>query len=365
MKHLLQGMKILTYLFVIATGSFVNISLQAAERVEFYNGVRGLGMGGASIGVVNDETALLLNPAGMGKLRNAFVTLIDPEIHVNSDSSNALISGGGSLESMNTAQGIVDELGTNANQSSHFGYQLFPSLVLKNFGIGVLYKSFYDGLTSADGTSIDLNYRNDFAAVLGYNISLFDGRLKFGFSGRYITREESFLDNVTTGTSGNDFDSAKKTGTGLGLDAGLILTAPWATLPSLAFVVRDFGNTTYKLGSETDTPEATKQTIDAALSFFPIHDNYLRSSITFELKDALNTATEDDITRRSHFGWELNMGDLLFLRAGWHQKSWTAGFEFAMEMAQFQMATYAKEVGDDGGTSVQDRRYVTKFVFRF
>lgn len=365
MEHLLQGMKILTYLFVMATGSFVNVSVQAAERVEFYNGVRGLGMGGASIGVVNDETALLLNPAGMGKLRNAFVTLIDPEIHLNSNSSNALITGAGSLSSMNTAQGIVDELGTSPNQSSHFGYQVFPSLVLKNFGIGLLYKSFYDGLTSTDGTTIDLNYRHDFAAVLGYNITLFDGRIKFGFSGRYITRSESFLDDVTTGSSGNDFSSAENTGTGLGLDAGLILTAPWATLPSLAIVVRDFGNTTYKLGNEASTPAATQQSIDAALSFFPIHDNYVRSSITFELKDALNVSEENDITRRSHIGWELNMGDLLFLRAGWHQKTWTAGFEFAMEMAQFQMATYAEEVGEDGATSVQDRRYVTKFVFRF
>ena len=74
MKYLIFSSKFLSYFFVIFMGSFANLSLHAMERREFYNGVRGLGMGGASVGVVNDETALLLNPAGMGKLRNAFVT---------------------------------------------------------------------------------------------------------------------------------------------------------------------------------------------------------------------------------------------------------------------------------------------------
>src|SRR5688572_13421343 len=54
----------------------------AAERYEFYNGVRGLGMGGAQVAVVNDETALLVNPAGLGKLRDYFITIADPELDI-------------------------------------------------------------------------------------------------------------------------------------------------------------------------------------------------------------------------------------------------------------------------------------------
>ena len=50
----------------------------AQEIRENYNGVRSLGMGGASIAVVNDETALLLNPAALGKLS-------DPEIETLTD----------------------------------------------------------------------------------------------------------------------------------------------------------------------------------------------------------------------------------------------------------------------------------------
>lgn len=347
-------------------GSFANLSLHAGERYEFYNGVRGLGMGGASIGVVNDETALLINPAGMGKLRNAFGTILDPEVHVNGDSSQNLLTGGGSLGSINTAQGMVDAMGTKADRHSHFGYQLFPSLVLPNFGLGVLYKSFYDGQNSTDGTTVDLYQRTDFAVVLGYNITIFDGRIKFGFSGRYTNRTESFLDDASTGASNLDFGTAEVDGAGLGIDAGIILSAPWSLLPSLAVVVRDFGSTSYNLsgGSATD-PITTKQTMDAAFSLFPIHGNHVRSTLTFEIKDIGNVESETEANRRYHAGWELNMGDLLFTRLGWNQNSWTAGLEFAMERAQFQLATYAEDVNDDGSPRVEDRRYVAKFVFRF
>ena len=44
----------------------------ARERRSFYEGVRGRGMGGAQIATVNDETALLVNPAGLGKLRDFY-----------------------------------------------------------------------------------------------------------------------------------------------------------------------------------------------------------------------------------------------------------------------------------------------------
>lgn len=365
MRRFLFALRFFVYSLVVASGSFVEIRVEAGERLEFYNGVRGLGMGGASIGVVNDETSLLLNPAGMGKLRDAFVTLLDVEIHTNSASSNGILTGSARMANFNSAQGMSDFLGTGANAATHYGLQAFPSFVLKNFGLGLLYNEFYNGLVDATGSNLDLQMRQDTAVVLGYNLSFFDGRIKFGFSGRYITRTESQFDNIATAGSGLDFNSNRRRGTGMALDAGLILTAPWAMLPSLSVVVRDFGNTSYEIGSTVTAPETSQQTIDAAFSLFPIHSNYVRSSFTYELRDLTNQRNENDIARRTHIGYELNLGDLLFVRAGWHQKSWTAGLEFAMEMAQLQLATYEEELGADGGTRVADRRYITKFVFRF
>ena len=47
----------------------VEIHLKAQERMEYYKGVRALGMGGVTVPTVNDETALIQNPAALGKVK--------------------------------------------------------------------------------------------------------------------------------------------------------------------------------------------------------------------------------------------------------------------------------------------------------
>jgi hypothetical protein len=63
----IRGMKWRLALVILTLAS---VHAVAAERYEFYNGIRGLGMGGAQVAVVNDETSLMINPAGLGKLRD-------------------------------------------------------------------------------------------------------------------------------------------------------------------------------------------------------------------------------------------------------------------------------------------------------
>ena len=68
------------FLLTLLLITSINIEVFSAEKHEYYNGLRGLAMGGAAIAVVNDETALLVNPAALGKLRDQFITIIDPEV---------------------------------------------------------------------------------------------------------------------------------------------------------------------------------------------------------------------------------------------------------------------------------------------
>src|SRR5262245_48475072 len=62
----------------------------ASEKFEFYTGARMLGMGGAAVAAVNDETAIFTNPAALGKLRDVFITVVDPEIHYGADTTSFL-----------------------------------------------------------------------------------------------------------------------------------------------------------------------------------------------------------------------------------------------------------------------------------
>ncbi|MCB0384242.1 MAG: hypothetical protein KDD43_02520, partial [Bdellovibrionales bacterium] len=56
----------LTVIGVILLYIFSTYAANAGQNFEFYRGIRQMSMGGAAIAVVNDETALLSNPAGLG-----------------------------------------------------------------------------------------------------------------------------------------------------------------------------------------------------------------------------------------------------------------------------------------------------------
>lgn len=362
-----NNMKLQLAIFFISIISFSASTVYAGERYEFYNGVRQTAMGGAGIGVANDETALLLNPAALGKLRNAYFTLVDPEVSVSGPFSQLILDGANPLD-LFSLQGVVNSLNGEVDTPLHTQLQLFPSIVLQNFGIGILKKYSFNAISNSAGSSADITYFDDTAVVVGFNLRFFDGRIKFGFNGRYINRvyvNESILTNVASA----DASTYAKEGAGIASDVGLILTAPWATLPSISVVARDVGNTHYNINegftyNTTERPPNTVQTIDAAFSFFPIHGNNVRSSFSFEARDLTNVAEEKSASRRYHAGAELNIYDHLFLRAGYNQFYWTAGFEVAMEKLQIQLSSYAEDVGPDEAP-IEDRRYVFKFVLRF
>src|SRR5690606_14155026 len=115
----------------------------------------------------------------------------------------------------------------------------------------------------------------------GFNFRIFNGRIKLGVNARGINRVESRRTDIPVNSTGLDFESIVGTetvareGFGIASDVGLILTAPWTFLPTLALVYRDVGNTSYNLNTgmfyaTTERPETTPATLDAAVALFPI-----------------------------------------------------------------------------------------------
>lgn len=353
--------KILSVLIIFwSTFTFAN------ERVEFYQGVRQLGMGGAGIGVVNDETSLLINPAGLGKLRDYIVTVVDPEVTYGADNGRVLPKG--KTLAFTSPQDLLDSLNKAKDRNFYGKLQLFPSVIFPNVGVGALAK--YEISARVDSATNKLNYfyRNDLAGVVGLNMTLFSGIIKIGGSGRWVNRVEAneSIDSTSTNLS---LKALAKQGLGVAGDAGIIISAPVTLLPSLSLVARDIGTTSYNLGGGIfggypSGLAATKQTYDAALSFFPLFTSRVRGSFTAEYRDVLNTLKEKDVMRRVHVGFEVNVGDSYFVRAGMNQKYWTMGLELATRFYQFQFATYGEDIGNDQA-SIEDRRYIGKFVFRF
>lgn len=339
----------------------------AAERYEFFTGVRQNGMGGASVAVANDETAVLANPATLGKIRSYIVTLVDPEVTFGQD--DVAVMGARSYTDMLQPTTLLEATKEQPNKHWHAKGQLFPSVVITDFGFGFFGKQEYNAETDTVTDKFNFDYTYDLGMVMGYGIRLFDGRIKIGASGRYINRVEAHESLPATTTTAIDMGSIVKEGGGIAGDVGVVLTAPWVLLPSIAGVWRDAGNTTFGLNDgliykNGRKPDVVPQTVDVAFALFPIHKNYIRSTITAEYRDILTYSLETDHMRRFHAGLEVNFSDMIFLRGGINQRYWTAGFEMAFRFFQLQAASYGEEIGTATATK-EDRRYTGKLSIRF
>ncbi|MFV8257656.1 hypothetical protein ACNQKP_07615 [Bdellovibrio bacteriovorus] len=340
--------------------------VNARARQNFYSGVRCLGMGGACLAVTNDETALLVNPAALGKLRDFYGTIFDPEIEFGSEAQGFYADS--SFSNPYSLEDVLGALEKNRNMPYHAKLQVFPSFVGRNFGVGIYGNYTLDAMMSDDGTTVDAYYRNDLAFVLGFNFRFFDGRVKLGFNTKLISRVE-VDDPALPATGPMDYDSIASEGVGLSTDVGLILAAPWKMIPTISAVVRDVGGTSFDQAhgvrlDTTNRPNLVKQDIDVAAAIFPIHSNYVRSAWTVEYRGLLTSGDEEDKAKLIHGGLELNFGDVVFARAGYNQRYWTAGMELASERFQWQFATYGEEVGTSDAPK-EDRRYTVKFAYRF
>lgn len=342
------------------------------EKFEFYQGVRGLGMGGVSIAVVNDETAVLVNPAGLGKLRNYFLTVADPELTLGSETESIVGTG---ITKFMDPQDTLDVLNDNLGKHLHQKVQVFPSVVFPNFGLGVFAKYETNGEVDAAGTDYTLDYTNDWAAVVGYNFRFFDGMFKLGFNIRAVNRTEIHT-TVPSSSTGLTVKNMSQEGFGIASDVGTIITMPWRYLPTLSVVYRDVGGTRYNVQdglfhSTAERPEVTDPTLDVAIALFPILGRGARMAFSVEYRDALGVSKEEEETglevdsmKRVHTGFEINLRDAFFIRAGMNQRYWTAGIEIAMFNYQLQVATYGEEIGT-AAVNKEDRRYIGKFAYRF
>ncbi len=342
------------------------ISNPVIADFEFYRGVRQMGMGGASIAVVNDETSVLSNPNGLGRLRDSFYTLIDPELSTGLDDHETLL-GTAALDSV-IPEDVYNQLGDNLENPYYFKGQVFPSIVVPNFGIGVLGRYEVLAQRNSDGT-MDYQYQNDYSLNLATNLSFWGGRVKLGFAGRLINRVEYF-GSKDPAVESLALSSFANEGLAIASDVGLTLAAPWQYLPTLTVLVRDVGGTSFSFGdgffgnASNGRPNFQQQSIDVAVALFPIYSNQSRGVFTVEYTGVDSTDEVEDPMDRLHVGTEINMWDAYFFRLGYHANDWTAGFEYATGLLQWQMATYSEMVRI-GNYSERDRRGVLKLGIRF
>lgn len=336
------------------------------EWFESYNNTRTLGMGGASIAITSDETSLYRNPANLGSIRDVYGTIIDPEVEASASFLTPILSKV-SGKAFDISE-IMTTLSTNPNTYYHAKSQFTPSLTMRNFGFGLIYRNEVSAEMDSTSSNLDIKSQSDVGAIIGGNLRLFDGRIKIGASAKLINRIE-VVNSALPVAGPTDLGTVGSEGTAIAYDGGLLIQLPWALIPTLGVVARDIGNTQFdkKDGlrlTASSRPAMVSQSVDVAMSLFPIHGNQVRSVWTLEYSDVSNSRNDTDNAKRIHFGTEINVRDLFFLRAGYNQRYWTAGFEIASERLQWQVSSYGEEVGTLDAPK-EDRRYSTKISLRF
>jgi len=350
-------------LFLVLGFSFKEAQAQA--WLDGYTNVRSLGMGGAEIGLTSDETSLYRNPANLGSIRGTFGTVLDPELAGSSNFLNLITSSNTAKSTDIEALGPI--MAANPNTTYHSRLQLTPSLIVRNFGFGLIYRNELNAISDSTGATMNTQYQSDMGGIIGLNQSFFGGVLKVGASAKGINRIEVI--NTSLATSGTlSLQSIGSEGTGVVFDAGVMIQMPVKWIPTISVVGHDLGDTEFyrKSGVRLSTasqPTIVKQSIDAAVSIFPIHSSQVRSIWTVEYKDITNSKVETDYSRRLHVGTELNVYDIVFLRLGMNQNYLTYGLELASEKMSWQFASYGEEVGTST-TKQEDRRYVFKVSLR-
>ena len=339
---------------------------QASERPSFYRGVRELGMGGAAVATVNDETALLENPAALAKLRDNFVTPVDPEAEIGASTYGAA---GNDTARLNDPQRALNDALKKPDRNLHERVQVSPSVVVPGFGLGVFGKYEVNARLNQATNLFEYHSTNDYAASLGAATRLVGGLVKVGANARLVNRAEVARDDLDPTQNNLSLNELQRRGLGLASDVGLHATLPVAWLPSIAAVYRDIGQTAFTreggIFKRTETaPAAVRQSVDVGLAIAPIWSAHVRTTWSLEYDGVDSAGAERDQMSRVHLGAELNFGDALFLRAGMNQRYWTAGLEMAVGLYQFQVASYGEEIGTLDMPR-EDRRYAFKFALRF
>lgn len=332
---------------------------------DFYQGVRQMGMGGAAIAVVNDETSLLLNPNGLARLREPYITLIDIEATSRLNHTNEIGSlGFGAID----PEEIYNELSDTLDKDYFFRAQTFPSFANRGYGFGVLGRYEVRARRSSVDQSLNLNYTSDWVGVAGYNHSFWGGIVKIGATGKLIDRVE--FNGVVPSAQSKNPDNLTSEGMGLGVDVGVTLSSPTDLLPTVSLVARDIGDTSFTMSDglrdqpNSPVPGKIPFSLDAAVAIFPIMSRDMRGTFTVEMDDLLKNGPFEDAVRRLHAGMEVNYMDAWFFRAGYNRGYITGGFEWATQFTQLQLAYYGEEIGTDVNP-VKEERVTVKLIFRF
>lgn len=369
---MMNNLKLTTLLLLIffAFNAKAILPFEDATYPELITSARALGMGNAYISKVDDSTAAFYNPAGLGTVRGTHFHLTNIHIEANKGLNDLISSTGafntpGNLLTSFSAEGIDSLLANQDKILVHSRINLFPSLTFRYFSLGYLYSSRARARLTCATCNREFAERTDSGPVAALNVSFFGGILKFGASAAVLKREE-FQKDFATGNPYFVGTNEVQTGTQVLLTTGMRLTLPVSYLLTFSAVLRNSANSTWYDTGLGGAPAEIPQTIDGSISITPQIGRNTRVHLEAVLRDMTNGYDTVDAARKFGAGMEFDFVRKYFIRFGYGDGWGSFGLGVRNSSSVFDLATYAHEVGANGGfREEEDRRFVFSWAMGF
>lgn len=333
-----------------------------SELFETYNAPQALAMGNAFTADAAGVNALFYNPAGLAKaeIKGWQIT----PLAVDTVLSSGFISTAMGAKTL-WAERLFQHLPSGTY--NYFRGTATPSFTKRGFGIALL--GSYEYASLSDGTNVDINYHKDFGVVVGGATNFFANMVKVGFNLKAINRSEMVGSFALSSIPATDPTTGlMKEGIGFGGDLGVLLTLPTSYLPTLGFAWKDallgtsFIPSNFFNATSAGTPATIAQSFNLAFSIHPILWKGGRATFSAELRHL--ERVDLPLTKKLHLGFQYVAWKRLYLWAGMSQMFPTAGVGLRLRGGDFELATYAQDVGA-GTTSTADRRFVMRWTVGF
>jgi hypothetical protein len=346
-------------LAALAAGLLAAVPAGAEPFPVLYPSARALGMGGAYTAVADDAGAMFYNPAGLTRVKDVQLDLINLEAEV-SDNAKDLVKDLQDVDQNNVSQ-ATDVISRHIGEHFRLRVDTFPNLVTHNFGVGLLVQATADGeVHSPSNPRVDVDARVDTAALVTLSRQVGPGkRLALGVTGKLVRRQGGSRSYTAVDVASENFDpfsDLNDSDTDFAFDLGAMYDVPLPFSPVLA--VSALNLTDLDFGTLGKEPYQVNVGASVSPKVGPVG-----LTVAADWVDVTNQlATDSDFKKRTNFGAEARVWKVLAVRAGYHQGYYTAGATLDVWVIKVDVATYGEELGAYGGQR-EDRRYIARIDF--
>ncbi len=314
----------------------------AVDFHPLYQSTRAQGMGSAMTAIVDDETAIMYNPAALAGIKNMQLNIanIDAQISTQIVTDYAALGKAFMAPSVGSISSLI---GKNIYERA----TLSSMLVLPGFGIAAIYdQQIAVRIKNRALPQAEIGSQLTYGVQAGGGMTLYKfrhkkGEVRFGVAGKNLYRLGGYQHPTFTQMIAFDVKSLVANlstwGVGYGADAGMqILYRLGRDVQLLAsFVAFDIGDTAF---SGTSSPQKNNLVAGGALRY---RGPDMLATLSYEIQQLDESY---DFMQKSHLGVEVKF-PLLRLYAGLNQAYPSYGAAFDLGMVKFSGAVYTQEIG--------------------